>query len=169
MLHPFYPWEYPMRVTHYDDGYYCWRAEIDRDFEMSGYKTTIRIVGFMCLGILIFSVVLSFSYGFDTLLWTLIPIVVIMGITLLLVWLFSRHKDKAIQGYEMTDHFVRYAQAKGGYFSLKNTREMIITPTYAELRGKPAKIRVYYPAEDKDLVSSHLMTHVPLGTKITNE
>ena len=49
MQHPFYPWEYPMRVTHYDDGYYCWRAEIDRDFEMSGYKTTIRIVGFMCL------------------------------------------------------------------------------------------------------------------------
>ena len=69
----------------------------------------------------------------------------------------------------MTDDFVRYAQAKGGYFSLKNTLEMIITPTYAELRGKLAKIRVYYPAEDKDLVSSHLMTPVPLGTKIINE
>ena len=95
-----------MHVTHYDDGYYCWRAEIDRDFEMSGYKTTIRIVGFMCLGILIFSVVLSFSYGFDTLLWTLIPIVVIMGITLLLgvpaAYGMGRYKVRGISVFLLT-------------------------------------------------------------------
>ena len=43
MQHPFYPWEYPMRVTHYDDGYYCWRAEIDRDFEYGGATYRLEI------------------------------------------------------------------------------------------------------------------------------
>ncbi|MBQ7058192.1 MAG: hypothetical protein IJM83_02655 [Firmicutes bacterium] len=166
MQHPFYAWDYPMRVTKYDDGYYCWRAEIDRDFEMNAYKTTIIVVGGMCLFMLLFSVVLSFQYGFDSFLWTLIPVVVIMGLTLLLCWLLTRHKDKALQGYEMTDDFVRLAQAKGGYWSLKRAREMTITDTYTELKGKLTKFRVYYPPEDKDLVSGHLMTHVPLGTII---
>ena len=133
---------------------------------MRAYKIAISVVGGMCLFFVVFSLILSFQYGFETFTWTLIPCAVIMGISLLIIWLCSRHQDNALQAYEMNDDYVRYAEAKGGYWRLKRTREMTIRENYTELCGKITKIRVYYPPEDKDLVSGHLMTHVPLGTKI---
>ena len=161
-----YSWQFPLRVTRYEDGIYRWRAEIDRDFEMRSYKIAIICVGAMCLFMAGMGLVLSFRYGFDTLVWTLVPCVIIMGITLLLTWLMTRHKDKALQAYEMGDDFVRYSEVKGGYWNYKSTRELIITADYCELKKPLATIRVYYVPEDKALVSGHLMTHMPPGTPI---
>ena len=159
--------EYPPRVTRGADGVYRWSCLPDRKVLQFGIRLTMAVCGVTVLAFLVMAFVV------DAEMW---PATLISGASILLiagiVCLVVNRLGPTPEYYEMSDAQVirRGATSRDtGYFSLKNTRRVILRENRIDLRGPFGGVWLYVPPEDYAFIQHYIRMRIPETAAIVSK
>lgn len=161
-------YEYPTRVTRLEDGSYCWKCAIGKEYERRINRSALIICGVIALFLLGYGLFLSWHFDdWDSFLIVLGCAAGFMLIAVAIVTLFDRAKGAAMGYYYMRDTEIKTSSRS--YFTYRRTRKMIIGKNFIEMRSSIGGPRIYFPEEDLPIVKGFLMSRIPGDAEIRYE
>lgn len=154
--------QYTDRVTLQSDGCYCWRQEIDREYELSRLKIGFYACVIIAVFILGFGAVLAVMYD-DPFSMLIVAgcTAVFMLISIVVFGISAHFVDTPREGYVMADDYIMTGQGKTSvFFYFKGAKKVTLTLKYIELKGPFRTMRVYVAPEDMSFVRNHILSKV---------
>ena len=162
-------YDFPDRVTKQEDGTYCWRCVIGKDYERKIYRTTLIICGFIAAFVLIYGGVLSFMYHQSPLI-PVACVIVFLLITLLICFGLDRLPGSVTEIYRLHEEYIVTGSGKTrAVFEFSRTKKMIVTGQYIDLIGRFGGQRIYVPKANMSLVNAYIACRITGTAAIRNE
>ena len=153
----------PQKISRLPNGSYTWRCPTSVEYVrmqlMLGFKICIAVdLVILAVGIalLLYTRSMELLMIFGAIAGGFLALVLlIFGLSVLI------YRDPW-ERYQLMDTYIMTGYGRSSsWFNYKNTKVLNIRPTYLELRGKVAVMRVYVPAEDYPFVRDFIKYRMP--------
>lgn len=159
-------YDFPDRVEKQEDGSYCWRCNVGKDYERRIYRVTMIICGIIAAFVLLYGGILSYMFHQSPLI-VFVCAAVFLLIAFLICFGLDRLPGKVGEIYRLTEEYIVTGSGKTrAVFEFSRTKVMIVTEEYIELKGRFGGPRIYVPQEDMPFVKGHIACRIPGNAEI---
>lgn len=163
--------QYSNQVTCMPNGVYRWRSNVDRSYYFSKIMLGFKVCS--CISLVILAVGLGlylFSRSTSLLIILLSCAIGFFALSALIFGLTAVISSNPGELFELAETYVKTGSGRyATWFMFEQTKKLIITRRYLELRGRFSVMRVYAPEEDMALVRDFIRRRMPDEAEITFE